>query len=45
MLGPPLPPNPGLPGFGTMVRKSGKPDLRWERSAARAEHSEEMAAG
>jgi hypothetical protein len=28
MLGPPLPPNPGLPGFGTIVRKSDKPDLR-----------------
>ena len=25
----PPPPNPSLLGFGTIVRKSGKPDLQW----------------
>src|SRR5438270_11452421 len=27
----PPPRNPGLPGFRNIVRKSGKPDLRWGR--------------
>ncbi len=33
----PLPRNPGLPGFRIVLRKSGKPDLRWERVPERSE--------